>query len=344
MLLSDDERAVLEWWTRRASSAQALALRARIVLACAGPEVPPIVAVARELWVAADTVRKWRRRFLAERLDGLVDEPRPGRPPTISVDQVAAVVFTTRANSWWGLPGLLSLNELPFGHPVDHRWCVPLDEGGVLSVFSPDGAYFVHDLRLEEPLGWRETAIAAGDRILSLSQAKQQARELEQTRQALAEHTDQALPAEAMVELLFRDEFHDHRGLVELLYVYWRLVAEVADACGAEAAWRDAARGRLPTRLARTPSPGLRPRVTGCSPNWPWRTWSTSPYTGRWTRTRRGCTASTSPRTVTTTAGSSPTTSWKSTCVVSAWLLSPHASPRWAGSTARTTSVASRRH
>jgi transposase-like protein/transposase len=95
LLLSDDERAVLERWTRRSSSAQALALRARIVLACAGPQVPPIVAVARELRVAAGTVRKWRRRFLSERLDGLVDEPRPGRPPTISVDQVEAVVVTT---------------------------------------------------------------------------------------------------------------------------------------------------------------------------------------------------------------------------------------------------------
>ncbi|CAM5392864.1 hypothetical protein SHIRM173S_09229 [Streptomyces hirsutus] len=82
LLLGDDERAVLERWTRRANSAQALALRARIVLACAGPDVPPIVQVARNLRISADTVRKWRRRFLTQRLDGLADEPRPGRPPT----------------------------------------------------------------------------------------------------------------------------------------------------------------------------------------------------------------------------------------------------------------------
>jgi hypothetical protein len=47
------------------------------------------------LRVAADTFRKWRRRFLAKRLDGLIDEPRPGWPPTISVDQVEAVVLRT---------------------------------------------------------------------------------------------------------------------------------------------------------------------------------------------------------------------------------------------------------
>ncbi|WP_331731515.1 helix-turn-helix domain-containing protein [Streptomyces sp. NBC_01718] len=101
LLLSEEERTELERWTRRATSAQALALRARIVLACAGPEVPPIVAVARDLRVAADTVRKWRRRFLAERLDGLVDEPRPGRPPTISVDQ-AGPEWRAPSPGHWG--------------------------------------------------------------------------------------------------------------------------------------------------------------------------------------------------------------------------------------------------
>jgi transposase-like protein/transposase len=95
LLLDDVERETLERWTRRATSAQALALRARIVLACAGPEVPAIVAVARRLGVAPDTVRKWRRRFLADRLDGLVDEPRPGRPATIAVERVEAVVVAT---------------------------------------------------------------------------------------------------------------------------------------------------------------------------------------------------------------------------------------------------------
>lgn len=95
LVLSDEERAVLGRWIRRANSAQALALRARIVLACAGSEVPPIIGVARELRVAPDTVRKWRRRFLANRLNGLIDEPRPGRPPTIAVEEVEAVVVAT---------------------------------------------------------------------------------------------------------------------------------------------------------------------------------------------------------------------------------------------------------
>ncbi|MFF2364014.1 helix-turn-helix domain-containing protein [Streptomyces sp. NPDC058122] len=75
---------MLEGW---AATTQAVALRARIVLACAGPEVPPIISVARDLRVAADTVRTWRRRFVAEGLNGLAGEPRPRRRATRDADQ-----------------------------------------------------------------------------------------------------------------------------------------------------------------------------------------------------------------------------------------------------------------
>jgi transposase-like protein len=95
LLLDDAERETLEHWTQQTKSIQTLASRARIVLACTGSEVPAIVAVARRLSVAEETVRKWRRGFLAERLDGLVDKPRPGRPVSITVEQVRAVVIAT---------------------------------------------------------------------------------------------------------------------------------------------------------------------------------------------------------------------------------------------------------
>ncbi|WP_062216704.1 CHAT domain-containing protein [Streptomyces sp. NBRC 109706] len=231
--------------------------------------------------------------------------------PFTAGDGAGGSLFT-RANGWWGLPVLLSLDALPIAHPVDHRWCVTRDDQGVLSVLGPDGAPFVHDLRLGLPPAWQETATASGsvllvvshllsdpddpldaldfetrqgmvcagpvrfgapthrphtgeddtptvtflidpvgtlmelahhvcDHIMSLPQAKRQARELERTRRALAEHGDRPLPAEAMVTLLFRDEFRDDRGLAEFMYVYWTLVGEVADACGAAAAWREAA-------------------------------------------------------------------------------------------------------
>jgi transposase len=85
----------LQTLARRGKTAQALAQRARIVLACA--EGATITAVAADLKVSRDTVRKWRGRFLAARMDGLVDAPRPGAPRKITSEQVRLVIAKTLA-------------------------------------------------------------------------------------------------------------------------------------------------------------------------------------------------------------------------------------------------------
>ena len=91
--LSDAERAQLESWTRRRTSAQALALRSRIVLLAA--EGHNHREIARELGIDRNTVAKWRSRFVEHRLDGLTDEPRPGRPRMITDEQVEEVIVRT---------------------------------------------------------------------------------------------------------------------------------------------------------------------------------------------------------------------------------------------------------
>ena len=91
--LTDEERDQLSRWTRRRKSSQALALRSRIVLACA--EGMANKDVATLVGCSAPTVTKWRSRFVEHRLDGLSDDPRPGRPATISTDQVEDIVVAT---------------------------------------------------------------------------------------------------------------------------------------------------------------------------------------------------------------------------------------------------------
>lgn len=93
LLLTGEERETLERWARRPTSAQALAQRCRIVLACAEGLTNQQVAAAEN--VNQVTVGKWRARFVARRLDGLHDEPRPGGPRTITDADVERVITKT---------------------------------------------------------------------------------------------------------------------------------------------------------------------------------------------------------------------------------------------------------
>lgn len=93
VILSDEERSVLLGWSRRRNTAQALALRSRIILACADGGTNG--EVAERVGVGRQTVSKWRVRFLDRRLDGLSDEPRPGRPRVIGDEQIEALITKT---------------------------------------------------------------------------------------------------------------------------------------------------------------------------------------------------------------------------------------------------------
>jgi transposase len=109
LTLSDDERQKLRTWASRPKSTQRLATRARIVLACA--EGLDNKEVAARLRVNTVTVGKWRKRFLADRLDGLADEPRPGAPRTITDARVEEVVTRTletkpKAATHWSTRGM----------------------------------------------------------------------------------------------------------------------------------------------------------------------------------------------------------------------------------------------
>ena len=93
LVLSDEERSYLERQARRRRVARSISDRCRMILRCADGLTNK--AVAAEIGVHEHTVGKWRRRFLKERIEGLSDEPRPGRPRTLTDDQVAKVVERT---------------------------------------------------------------------------------------------------------------------------------------------------------------------------------------------------------------------------------------------------------
>ena len=93
LVLSDEERSYLERQVRRRRVARSISDRCRMILHCADGLTNK--AVAAELGVHEHTVGKWRRRFLKERIEGLSDEPRPGRPRTLTDEQVAEVIERT---------------------------------------------------------------------------------------------------------------------------------------------------------------------------------------------------------------------------------------------------------
>src|SRR5580658_8823012 len=115
LILSSDERTKLEQWARRPKTSQRLALRSRIVLKCASAMTN--TQVAQELKVSLATVCKWRGRFVEDRLEGLVDEPRPGAPRKITDTRIEEVIGRTleskpEAATHWSTRGMAKMMGL----------------------------------------------------------------------------------------------------------------------------------------------------------------------------------------------------------------------------------------
>ena len=122
LILSSDERAYLERQVRRHRVARSLSEHCRVILRCA--DGVPSKTVASELGVHEHTVGKWRRRFLKDRIEGLSDETRPGRPRTIDDDQVVAVIertlrSTPRDATHWSIRSMAT--ETGFSHTTIRR-------------------------------------------------------------------------------------------------------------------------------------------------------------------------------------------------------------------------------
>jgi transposase len=122
LILSAEERAYLERQVRRHRAARSLSERCRVILRCA--DGVPSKSVASEIGVHEHTVGKWRRRFLRDRIEGLLDEARPGRPRTINDDQVAAVIertlrSTPKDATHWSIRSMAT--ETGFSHTTIRR-------------------------------------------------------------------------------------------------------------------------------------------------------------------------------------------------------------------------------
>jgi transposase len=115
--LSDSDREALQRLVRRPKTAQGLALRARIVLACAEQPERSHIELARELGVHRSSVGRWRRRFAEHGFDGLLDEPRPGAPRTITDEDVERVLGLTLESApadatHWSTRGMASASGM----------------------------------------------------------------------------------------------------------------------------------------------------------------------------------------------------------------------------------------
>ena len=149
LILTEDERVRLTSLAHRSRTAAQLARRARIVLACA--EGHHHTVVAKRVRVSPATVGKWRARFLRDRLDGLLDEPRPGAPRTVTDAHVERVVMvrletTPPGATHWSTRSLATVTGLSRirGVSVHVQW---LPEGRIPGV--------AHHLRRRSPSGAR---------------------------------------------------------------------------------------------------------------------------------------------------------------------------------------------
>lgn len=150
IILSTEERETLQRWARRHSSAQALALRCRIVLACAEGDRTRD-EIAAEVGCNPVTVTKWRHRFAADRLDGLVDAPRPGAARTIGDDVIEAIVVETLESAppdatHWSTRGLATK------HGISHQTVAEIWRAFGLKPWRQDGFKVSPDPELVEKI------------------------------------------------------------------------------------------------------------------------------------------------------------------------------------------------